>query len=84
MCVHTLGSEEALGSSPGSGAGLEYSPERRPYPSFALIFKSGNEMSLHEIATVFKLFDTNKADNNAFSLFQVVGKVDIQRPLLDI
>lgn len=32
----TLGSDVSF-SSPGSGAGLEYSPDRRPYPSFALL-----------------------------------------------
>lgn len=30
ICGPTLGSEDALGSSPGSGAGLEYSPESKP------------------------------------------------------
>lgn len=40
----TLGSEDALGSSPGSGAGLEYSPESKPWPSFALPAKEKNKL----------------------------------------
>lgn len=32
----TLGSD-VLFSSPGSRAGLEYLPDKRPYPSFALL-----------------------------------------------
>lgn len=36
MFLLTLGSDVPF-SSPGSGAGLEYSPDKRPYPSFALL-----------------------------------------------
>lgn len=36
MFFLTLGSDVPF-SSPGSGAGLEYSPDKRPYPSFALL-----------------------------------------------
>lgn len=62
QCGPTLGSEDVLGSSPGSGTGLEYSPESKPWPSFALPAKERTMLRKHsdQYKTFFKVIIYNQ------------------------